>query len=186
MTVKGKQLEMIKKEKRPDTKMEVEAQVDLITYLDNFDMSKVDISLLNVFQNEGALSSSILVFVVIVAESVVTPSSPTLATAGLRAAPNQALADSRQGHKRLASAHNDKWAIRRDDFLQAALNWTMSVPLGDLPLRDLNELFAYHFTCVVKVDKSNYLNAMLMNTMNVFNQIIQRTSGVRSLRGRLC
>lgn len=60
----------------------------------------------------------------------------------------------------------------------------MSVLLGDLPLKELNDLFVGLFSHVVKVDGTSYPNAALMNMMNAFNCIIRRASDVRRLGGR--
>lgn len=101
----------------------------------------------------------------------------------LRATLDPSLVNVGRGEEKLASAHNDKWAIRRADLLRAILNWNMSVPLDDLPLSELNDLFSNLFARAVKVDGTTYPSAALMNMMNAFNRIIRRASNLRSLGG---
>lgn len=116
MTVEGNGSDSKGKDSNIDTKMEVEALVDLTPYFNGFDMPKIEIPLLNMFWNDEASSSSIPILVAKM-ESAVTQCSVTLAIVGLQVVLDPDLANIGHGQERLAFSHNNKWAMRKVDSL---------------------------------------------------------------------
>lgn len=62
------------------------------------------------------------------------------------------------------------------------LSWDIYVGLGDLPLRQLDELLSNFQELLTKVDGTPYPSSTLMNMCNGFDCIIKRASDIRSLR----
>lgn len=85
--------------------------------------------------------------------------------------------------RRERSEHNDNWALKRANLLRSQLGWEVNIPLGDLPLEQLDELFSTLFARVTKMDGTIYPGASLMNMLNAFNPMIRRASEIRSVKG---
>lgn len=97
---------------------------------------------------------------------------------GLRTVPDPDLVVVGHGQERQRSEHNDNWALKRVNVLRGQLGWDVNIPLGDLPLERLDELFSTLFSRVTKVDGTIYPGASLMNMLNAFNRIIKRASEI--------
>lgn len=106
---------------------------------------------------------------------------------GLQVLSDPALETARRGDrkKRVSSENNDRWATKVAHNLIKVLGYNMSIGLGDLSLKQIDELLSYLFSRAVKMDGTPNPASTLMNMCNSFNFIIKQASDTRSLRGEI-
>ncbi|CAM6081530.1 unnamed protein product [Calypogeia fissa] len=149
--------------------------IDIPCLFDEISREEVFMDVLsNIAESEVVLDCS---------ETTPLPECVELSLPGLRAIPDKALVEAGRGEEKSPSKCSDKWALKRANTLRKGLGWDMSTDLGDLPLKQLDQLFNNLFSRVVKKDGTPYPSATLMGMMNAFNRIIRRASEKRSLRG---
>jgi hypothetical protein len=103
---------------------------------------------------------------------------------GFHDEPDPELLAASLGDDKPRSHVNDGWALRQADQLRQKLNWDMSIPLGNLPFKQLNLLFSRLLATSVRKDGRAYPSETLMNMLNCLSQILKRASELKAIEGR--
>jgi hypothetical protein len=96
--------------------------------------------------------------------------------------PDPELLAASNGEDKSRSDMNDQWA--QADQLRRSLRWDMSIPLGDLPFKQLDLLFSRLLSTSVWKEGKSYPSKTLMNMLNCLSRILRRDSELRAIEGR--
>lgn len=124
--------------------------------------------------------------------------SPVVDIRGFRSKPDVVLLAAGKGTAKAASAKNNDWAEKKVNSLRAGLgkldnlldeplrlaSYDMSIPLGDLPLPEIDVLLSDFFTRVLKQDGTAFPSPSLMNLLTSLNRVMRRASNLRAVQGR--
>jgi hypothetical protein len=100
------------------------------------------------------------------------------------ASPDPELLAASLGQAAQKSANNDCWALLRANQLREKLGWDMSIPLGEVPFKKLDELLSILLTMVRNKKGDLYPSATINNLLNSFSRILRQASELRAVEGR--
>jgi hypothetical protein len=103
---------------------------------------------------------------------------------GLLSEPDPELLAASKGQAKQKSFKNNQCALLRADQLRRKLGWDMSVPLGDLPFKDLDVLLSNLFARLRKKNGELYPSETIMNMVGGYNRILVAASELRYLEAR--
>lgn len=88
-----------------------------------------------------------------------------------------------RGQAKSASRKNNDWAEAQVKKLRKALNMDMSIPLGNLPLTEFDDLSTDFFTRALKKCGDQHPSSSLMNLYNSLNRVMRIASNLRAVDG---